>query len=243
MHVGDRLHNSFHTLWWRMTPDKTAFLPPSWHSSEGKSRNGKPYPYLWLLSRGPISHGCTHVNAGHISELRQLLPPQTERLYEVDTFLNKSHLYDVFDIDGDLEPEVMGVRYFIAYSLRNKRPHRLRAPNERHAFYDWLYGGELEYDQQDRGFFSQAKDSRFVGRKAIDGREYENIALYEAQYEPEKIQFYHLVDIPFARALRKVSVTPPDAPPGYADIRRPLSGVELGDRHKEARMTTDSDVS
>ena len=214
MHVGDRLHNSFHTLWWRMTPDKTAFLPPSWHSSEGKSRNGKPYPYLWLLSRGPMSHGCTHVNAGHISELRQLLPPQTERLYEVDTFLNKSHLYDVFDIDGDLEPEVMGVRYFIAYSLRNKRPHRLRAPNERHAFYDWLYGGELEYDQQDRGFFSQAKDSRFVGRKAIDGREYENIALYEAQYEPEKIQFYHLVDIPFARALRKVSVHHPMPLPG-----------------------------
>ena len=69
--------------------------------------DGKPYRYLWLLSRGPMSHGCTHVNAGHIAELRQLLPAETERLYDVDVFYNQSPLYDVFDIDGDLTPEVL----------------------------------------------------------------------------------------------------------------------------------------
>ena len=42
-----------------------------------------------------------------------------------------------------------------------------------------------------------------------DGAEYERIELREANYQTEKIQFYRLVDIPFARELRKVSVHHP----------------------------------
>ena len=38
----------------------------------------------------------------------------------------------------------------------------------------------------------------------MDGREYGRIDLYEADYEPEKVQFYQLVDIQFARELRRV---------------------------------------
>jgi hypothetical protein len=98
-----------------------------------ESREGDKYDYLWLLSRGPMSHGCTHVNAGHIAELRQVLPSEPEGMGEVDAFINKSHLFDVFDIDGDLEPEVMGVRYFVAYTLSNKKRHTLRVPIERRA--------------------------------------------------------------------------------------------------------------
>jgi hypothetical protein len=222
MHVGPRMHNSVHTLWWKMDTAETPFLPAAWRSVDGGSREGRPYRYLWLLSRGPMSHGCTHLNAGHISELRQLLPSETERLHQVDVFLNTSTLYDVFDIDGDLEPEVMGVRYFIAYSLRGNRPDRLRVRNERHAYYDWLYAGELEYDARDRGFFRDVRDARFVGRTAVEGARYERIGLHEADYEPEKIQFYRLVDIPFARELRKVGLRHPfpaavraDAAGGY----------------------------
>ena len=37
-----------------------------------------------------MSHGCTHLNAGHISELRQILPTDAEQLGQVDMFLNKS---------------------------------------------------------------------------------------------------------------------------------------------------------
>ncbi len=204
MHVGPKLHNSFHTLWWRMDPSKVSFLPDEMRSAPTNERTGKPYSRYWLLSRGPMSHGCTHVNTGHINELRQLLPAEAKRMYEVDAFLNKSHLFDVFDIDGDFVPEVMGVKYFVAYSLRNKKAHRLRAPMERRAFYEWLYGGELEYDDQGRAFFRVAKDARFIGRKAVDGAEYHDIYLYEAEYEPQKLQFYKMVDIPFARELRKV---------------------------------------
>lgn len=205
MHVGKRLHNSFHTLWWRMNPQQTSFLPEEITTSErALAEDGKPYTHLWLLSRGPMSHGCTHVNAGHISELREMLPAQPEDMEKVDVFINKSHLFDVFDIDGDLIPEVMGVAYFVAYSLKDKKPDRLRAPTERKGFYDWLYGGELKYHEDASGWFTDIQDAHYKGRKAVDGRRYENIDLYEARYEPEKIQFYHMVDIPFARAMRRV---------------------------------------
>lgn len=216
MHVGPTLHNSIHTLWWQMDVAATSFLPPAWRTVGRDTRDGTPYHYLWLLSRGPMSHGCTHLNAGHIAELRQVLPSKTEQLDAVDVYLSKSHLYDVFDIDGDLEPEVMGVRYFIAYSLRDRRPERLRARNERHAFYEWLYGGELAYDGADRGVFRAVRDGHFVGRKAVDGAEYARVPLYEADYQPETIQFYRLVDIPFARELRKVGLHYPfpDLPAG-----------------------------
>jgi hypothetical protein len=209
MHVGTTMHNSFHTLWWQMEPARTEFLPATWRSVERGSRDGQPFRYLWLLSRGPMSHGCTHVNAGHIAELRQLLPPGTAELAAVDVFYNQSPLYDVFDVDGDGTPEVMGVEYFVAYALEDKQPSALRAPIERHGYYDWLYAGDLAFDGDDRGVFRGVRDARFVGRSAASGRTYERIALREAAYEPERVQFYRLVDIPFARELRKVSVWTP----------------------------------
>ena len=207
MHVGPRLHNAIHTLYWRMKVNQTSFLPATWRSVAEGSRDGEPYEYIWLLSRGPMSHGCTHLNAGHIAELRQVLPAETDDLYFVDLFLNTSYRYDVFDIDGDLEPEVMGVRYFIAYSLKDGRPDRLRVRDDRHAFYDWLYGGELGYDADDRGVLRGVRDNRFIGREAVDGAGYERLSLHEADYTPERVQFYRLVDIPFARELRKVGVS------------------------------------
>jgi len=30
MHVGPRMHNAFHTLYWRMDVDRTSFLPEEW---------------------------------------------------------------------------------------------------------------------------------------------------------------------------------------------------------------------
>jgi hypothetical protein len=211
MHVGTTMHNSFHTLWWRMPVEETPFLPQSWREAASDGPGGEPNTYLWLLSRGPMSHGCTHLTTGHISELRQLLPAETAALYEVDVYLNRSYDYDVFDIDGDLEPEVMGVGYFIAYSLSNKRPHRLRVANERSAYYDWLYAGDLALggNGDGQGVFHDIQDGRFIGRTARSGRHYARVPLYEAAYEPERFQFYRLVDIPFARALRQVGADRP----------------------------------
>jgi hypothetical protein len=203
MHVGTRLHNSFHTLWWRMAVDQTPFLSKAWR----EAANGKSY--LWLLSRGPVSNGCTHLTTGHINELRQMLPSDTEKLYEIDVFYNRSYDFDAFDVDGDLKLEVMGVEYFIAYSLNQKQPKRLRVEDERLAYYDWLYAGEFELDQEGRAWLVGIQDGRFVERTAMGGARYQRLPLYEADYEPERFQFYRLVDIPFARELRKVSVGHP----------------------------------
>ncbi len=207
MHVGTKLHNSFHTLWWRMRPNETAFLPGPW-------RDASDEPYLWLLSRGPMSSGCTHLTTGHIAELRQVLPADSDALYAIDAFLNRSYDFDVFDIDGDFAPEVMGVRYFVAYSLRNKRPHRLRVRNERRAYYDWLYAGELRLAEGGAGSFAGAHAGRFVERTARRGRLHREIPLYEAAYEPERIQFYRLVDIAFARELRRAGADHAFVDPG-----------------------------
>ncbi len=208
MHVTPTMHNSIHTPWWWMRADEAKFLPAAWRAVARGSRDGKPFQRLWLLSRGPMSHGCTHLNTGHIAELRQILPAESDRLYEVDVFLTRSEHYDVFDIDGDLAPEVMGVRYFIAYSLTAGKPDRLRVKNERHAFYDWLYGGDLRFEGE-RGYFTDIRDARFVERTAKEGRSYARAWLREADYQPETVQFYRMIDIPFARALRQVGVHQP----------------------------------
>lgn len=205
MHVTPTMHNAIHTPWWKMGPGDAGFLPASWRQVADGSRDGAPFTKLWLLSRGPMSHGCTHLNTGHIAELRQILPADGNRLYDVEVFLTRSEHYDVFDIDGDLVPEVMGVRYFIAYSLIAGKPDRLRVKNERRAFYDWLYGGDLQW-QGDQGVFHDAHEARFSGRDAREGRGYARILLREAPYQPETVQFYRMIDIPFARALRQVGL-------------------------------------
>jgi hypothetical protein len=205
MHVGKRLHNSFHTLWFNIDTKKNKFIPEKWRHNKKGSRNGKPYPHLWLVSRGPMSHGCTHVNAGHISELRQLLPSDEASLRKVVTFRNKSNHYDVFDIDGNGVPEVMGVKYFYAYSLRNKKPHKMRTASDRKSFYQWLYKDGYHYDSNGRVVFDEALTSSFYGSKPVEGKTYRDISLYEADYSPEKIQFYKTTNITFIRELRRVS--------------------------------------
>jgi len=205
MHVGKTLHNSFHSLWFNIDTKTNSFIPDSWRSNTKDSRTGKPYPHLWLLSRGPMSHGCTHVNAGHISELRQLFPSSEESLREVVTYRNKSNHFDVFDIDGDGTPEVMGVKYFYAYSLNGKKPYKMRAPTDRKGFYQWLYKEGYRYDDQSRVIFDEVSTSKFVGNKAEEGKTYRQIALYEADYSPERIQFFEYKPIEFVRELRRVN--------------------------------------
>jgi hypothetical protein len=209
MHVGERLHNSFHTLWFNIDTRTNGFIPEEWKNNTRDSRTGRPYPHLWLLSRGPMSHGCTHVNAGHISELRQMLPSSEALLGKVVTFRNRSDQFDVFDIDGDGRLEVMGVKYFYAYSLKGKKPRQMRAPSDRESFYKWLYRKGFYYSPDKTAVFERAFSSKFIGKRAVRGKAYKDIPLYEAEYTPETIQFYKLVSIPFARELRRVSDTYP----------------------------------
>jgi len=109
--------------------------------------------------------------------------------------------------------------------LKQNRPDCLRVRDERHAFYDWLYGGELGFGPSGQGIFHQIKDCRFIERTAADGSEYEQLFLREADYEPEKIQFYRFVDVAFARELRKISVHHP-FPNSLAQLSAPQRGKQ-----------------
>jgi hypothetical protein len=209
MHVGPKMHNAFHTPYWDLRLDSARFLPDALRKTNARSREGTRLPNAYLLSRGPASHGCTHVNPGHLVELRQILPSETERLEQVEVFINRSELFDVFDIDGDFEPEVMGVRYFVAYSIQNDKPGSMRAPVDRAPFYDWLYAGELRLSSDGRGTFEGVRDAKFSGDRALDGTLYPRIPLYEAAYEPERVQFYATRPISFVRELRKVGADHP----------------------------------
>ena len=153
-----------------------------------------------------MSGGCTHVNTGHINELRQFLPAETDGMYEVDVFINKSYLFDVFDIDGDMEPEVMGVKYYHAYSLKDKKPHQYRAPSKRKPFYEWLYGGIAKFEKDGRAYFTNILDAQFIDRNTFKGKTYKKLYLYEAELQPQQLQFYRNEGIPFARNLRKIGV-------------------------------------
>jgi hypothetical protein len=206
MHVGTTLHNSFHSLWFSINPKINSFIPIKWKNNSAGSRTGEPYTHLWLLSRGPMSHGCTHVNAGHISELRQILPSAEKTLLNVETYRNKSNHFDVFDIDGNGKAEVIGVKYFYAYSLKNKKPFKLRAGTDRISFYKWLYKNGFHINEG-KIFFDRATTTKFIGRTAKKGKTYTNIKLYEADNSVETIQFYHIKNIAFARELRRVSST------------------------------------
>ncbi len=73
----------------------------------------------------------------------------------------------------------------------------------------WLYAGEFELDSDGKAWLLDVQDGRFVERTAKRGRRYARLPLHEAAYERERFQFYKLIDISFARELRKLGVNHP----------------------------------
>ena len=99
--------------------------------------------------------------------------------------------YDVFDIEGDGNDKVMGVQYYIAFRhTKSRAAKQIWAQNNRKDFYQWLYGDEINYGPIGEVTFNEAYDGKFIKRKAVQSKRYENIGLYEAPYEPEYLQFY-----------------------------------------------------
>jgi hypothetical protein len=127
-------------------------------------------------------------------------------LLKVQTYRNKSQHFDVFDIDGDGKPEIMGVQYYYAYTLKNKKPFKLRAAPERDSFYRWLYRNGYTI-KDGKIIFNKATVSKFVGKRAVKGKTYKKIRLYEAYYTEESIQFFKPKCIDFVRELRRISST------------------------------------
>src|SRR6185436_21110724 len=113
-YAGGITYNAFHNAGVRCQLNSTPFLPSQWRKVAGE-RSGKPYENLWIVGRGPTSHGCTRLPSGHMSELRHIVPSGSSALEQVATFRDLAQCYDVFDLAGSAKPEVMGVQYYLAY--------------------------------------------------------------------------------------------------------------------------------
>jgi hypothetical protein len=199
-------------------------LPKEWASYTAGSRNGKPYNRMALTSRGPVSHGCTRLNSGHLGELRELLPSTSKQMEGIVNYRNISHCYDVFDRKGDGDVEIMGVQYYIAFRHTKSRvAKQIWAQNNRKDFYDWLYGDEMNYGPIGQVTFDEVCEGKFVKRKEVEGKTWRNLRLYEAPYQPETLQFYKIKGVDrlshagmdFNRELRRVGY-------GYAVDRKIL---------------------
>jgi len=190
-HAGGKLYNAFHNPGISNWIAGHHLLPKQWKNVSEGSRNGKPFLRLSITSRGPVSHGCTRLNSGHLAEFREMLPSTSESMENIMIYRSLSPHYDVFDIKGDGNDEVMGVQYYIAFRhTKSRTAKQIWAQNNRKDFYQWLYGNEINYGPVGEVTFNEAYDGKFIKRKALQSKRYENIGLYEAPYEPEYLQFY-----------------------------------------------------
>lgn len=213
-YAGGVAYNAFHNAGIR-TPAGTRYLPKEWRSVPGERDPDKPYAQLWLVSRGPASHGCTRMDSGQMSEFRNSMPSRSEDMAGINNFRGLPVCHEVFDINGDGTEEVMGVSYFHGYSSSKHKPGKAYAPNNRKDYYDWLYRDNVRYEDDGSAVIKKAPICRFTGlKKASEMAVLEDVPLYEAPFESSPIQFYQLrptafdtrPGFKFNRELRRVGV-------------------------------------
>jgi hypothetical protein len=225
-HAGGVYYNALESVGVRMDIDDTPFLPDSWRNRPTEADPNKRYGSLWIGSRGPTSRGSTRLPVGHMSELRYVLPSRSESLEKVVVFRNPPQCFDLYDVEGSGKNKVIGLQYYMAYWTKRNSPREIYAPNERKAFYAWLYKGNLGYRKDGRPFMKEVPVCRFAGlhKAAVEARMLSDVRLYEAPYARESVQFYLTNPIRFDsergialnRELRRIGT-------GYAvDLRRLL---------------------
>ncbi len=196
--IGNGIHN----------PGVSHHLPSSRHLY-AEIDIPEEYQFLWVVSRGPVSSGCVRMSSGHLWEVRHIFPSSPERMKELLYFGNRSADYDVFDIDGNGTPEVMGTEYYIAYSVKGASGDAKRkgknfslAGVTKADFYANLYGEKGQYTKNgDTYTFANPYVSHFRKTDAEDKRGAViswrlegNYELYEQPYEKDKVQIYRLPD-------------------------------------------------
>jgi hypothetical protein len=221
-HATGIYYNAFHSAGVRCQLNAARFLPEEWKHVAGERNPKKSYQNLWLVSRGPASHGCTRLPSGYMSEMRHMLPSSSSVLEKVDSYRNLPQCYELFDIDGNGTQEVMGIQYYLAFSGKKHIPQNAYAQNNRKDFYAWMYGDNISYNSDNSAAIKDALTCRFVGKKAKEALTFNNQPLYEAEFYPEEIQFYQLKPAAF------------NTPRGYS-FNRELRRVGIGyDTDKKA---------
>jgi hypothetical protein len=213
-HATGVYYNAFHNAGVRTQLNAARFVPKEWKHIPGERNPKKAYQNLWIASRGPASHGCTRLPSGGMTELRHMLPSSSNLLEKVDTFRNLPQCYELFDIDGNGTPEVMGIKYYLAFAGKGHTPTNAYARNNRKDFYAWLYGDNVSYNADDSAVIKDTQTCRFVGKKAREARSFIDQPLYEAEYYQDQIQFYKLHPtsfqtprgLTFNRELRRVGI-------------------------------------
>jgi len=196
-HATGKYYNAFHNAGVRTQLNAARFVPEEWKHIAGERNPRKEYQNLWIASRGPASHGCTRLPSGYMTEMRHMLPSSSELLEKIATHRNLPQCYELFDIDGNGIPEVMGIQYYLAFAGKGHTPTNAYAPNNRKDFYAWLYGDNISYNTDGSAFIKETLTCRFVGKKAKEAQIYQNQPLYEAKYYPDEIQFYELIPTDF----------------------------------------------
>lgn len=193
--IGNGFHNPAVRFWGPPKSLKSALGIPDAHNT------------LWAVKRGGVSRGCLRFPLGHLWEFRQIFPVENSKMSQVMFFGNRSQDFDVYDVDGDGRPEVMGVQYMISYGLQGASGLATREgkgmeinEGKKLEFYQDLYGsrGVFSFDGGDRYLFENptvSMPSYLDLRKqnvAVRQRMVGQYPLYEQHYEREKVQFYAL---------------------------------------------------
>lgn len=160
---------------------------------------------LWSVKRGRVSSGCARLPLGHIWEMRHIFPVENEKMKQVYFFGNNSEDFDVYDINGDGQLEVIGVEYLISYGLQGASGLAKREgtgfeinSDRKLDFYLDLYGSRDVFETTGENSYVFINPSvslpsymdyqrkRVRTSITIEGR----VPLYEAAYEQDKVQFY-----------------------------------------------------
>lgn len=165
---------------------------------------------LWAVKRGGVSHGCLRMPSGHVWEMRHIFPVENSKATKVMFFGSRSKDFDLFDIDGNGQPEVMGVEYFISYGLSGADGLASREgagleinADKKLDFYTTLYGSRNVFTvvngtqfvfQNPRVSMPSYLDFKKKTVKAVQSLT-GNFPLYEQTYEKDKIQLYAIGDM------------------------------------------------
>ena len=168
-YAGGITYNAFHNAGVRCQLNSTPFLPATWRKVAGE-RSGKPYENLWIVSRGPTSHGCTRLASGHMSELRQIVPSESDTLAQVKTYRNLRAATTSSTSTATARTRSWACSTTSPTGATSTRPvKRLRQPTSREPFYRWLYGDNVALGPVGQTRIKSVPVCRFVGTKKAHG--------------------------------------------------------------------------